>query len=107
MKEPAKVCGGLLLAFLIAGCSMSTEWWIRHNLRRAGFGPGEARCATQGIMTHLSGEQLYSIRNALLVGERTPRFAHVEALLGFLQARVSPEIHSVLAHYAALCRRPN
>jgi len=58
-------------------------------------------------MKHLSGEQLYSIRNALLVGERRPRFHDVGALLAFLQPRVSPEVHSVLAHYAAHCRQPD
>ena len=95
----------LLLGLFLSGCSMTTQWWIRHALRHAGFDPAEARCATEGIMKHLSGEQLYSIRNALLVGERPPRFADAEALLAFFEPRVTPEVFSVVAHYAAHCQR--
>jgi hypothetical protein len=105
MKNRVKARSAILLALALSGCSMTTQYWIRHSLKRAGFDQGEARCATQGIMTHLSGEQLYSIRNALLIGERPPRFADADALLAFLQPRVSSEVQSVLAHYAAHCRR--
>lgn len=99
--------GLLFAALLLSGCSMSTEWWIRHNLRRAGFDRGETRCATEGIMAHLSGEQLYAIRNTLLIGERPPRFANADALLAFVEPRVAPEVHSVVAHYLTHCRRPD
>ena len=95
----------LAAALLLCGCTMSTEWWIDHSLKRAGFDGGEAKCATRGIMTHLTGEQLFAIREALLVGERPPRFADVQDLLAFLETRMPADVQAVLVHYAAHCRR--
>lgn len=104
----APFAAALALAASLSGCSMSTQWFIQKSLRDPGFSRAEARCAVDGVVGRLNGDQLWSIR-APLIGyvmlDEPPERMDADRLLAWLEPRIEPEVHRVLAHYAASCRR--
>ena len=94
----------LAIGSAAAACQMTSEWWIQKSLQRAGYSKAEARCASRGVISQLTEEQLYSIRRELSGAERPDRFDNAMQLLGWLQPRLDPNVHAVLVHYAQQCR---
>ena len=98
-----------MAALLLAGCSMSTEYFINQSLRDAGFSRSESRCAVDGVAAHLTQDQLWSLRGPLvgyIMLDNPPEPLNVDDFLAWLGKQVSPEIHHVVAHYATHCRLP-
>lgn len=96
-------------AALLAGCSMSTQWFIQKSLRDAGFSRAEAGCAVDGIAGQLGRDQLWSLRGPLVgyvMLDDPATSMDIDQLLAWLRSKVSPEVHHVLSHYAARCRTP-
>jgi hypothetical protein len=95
-----------VVASVLAACSMSTEYLVRKNLLAAGFSPAEARCAVDGVSAHLSNDQLWALRGPVMdfVFEKREERMDIDQWLGWIAPQVAPEVHHVLAHYAAHCR---
>lgn len=105
--RPAPLVAVLALAASLAGCSMSTQWFIQKSLRNAGFSRAEARCAVDGVMSRLNGDQRWSIRGPLvsyLMLDEPAERMDADRLLAWLEPQLKPEVHHVLAHYATACR---
>jgi len=106
---PPRLPTALVAAAALSGCSMSAQWFIQKSLRDAGFSRAEARCAVEGVASRLNRDQLASVRSPLIgyvmLDEPAERM-DVERLLDWLRPRIEPEVHRVLAHYAAACRPP-
>jgi hypothetical protein len=94
----------ILAVAALAGCSMSTPWWIQRGLRDSGFTRAQARCVTRGVSDNLSGEQLWSLREAVIGLPRPVDGVEVSALVARLQPTLAPEVHHVVAHYVGHCR---
>lgn len=96
---------GLLAATIsLAGCSMSTLWWVQRGLRDAGFTKPEARCVARGVRGNLSDEQLWTVRRAVAGLSPPSDGREVEGLLARVEPELALEVHHVLAHYVAQCR---
>lgn len=95
-----------LAAFLVLGaCSMSSEWWVDRGYRIAGFDRAEAKCATNGVVSQLSEDELTEVRIAVSDPGRPKAFAGAESLLQWLQPRIAERSYQILAHYARHCRK--
>lgn len=104
----ASLLTALALAASLSGCSMSAQWFIQKSLRDAGFSRAEARCAVEGVASRLDRDQLGSVRAPLIgyvmLDEPAERM-DVDRLLAWLEPRLEPDVHRVLAHYARQCRQ--
>ncbi|HVM21760.1 MAG TPA: hypothetical protein VM308_00470 [Sphingomicrobium sp.] len=92
-----------LAAALLAGCTMSAEWWVRTSLERSGYGKAAAHCVASGVAGALTAEQLGDLRIAISAGDRPEHFAGAEHFVSWLGGRVDARTHDVIAHYARHC----
>jgi hypothetical protein len=103
-----RLTGTALTAGMLSGCSMSTEYFIGKSLRDAGYSRPEAQCVVEGVAGQLSRDHLWAVR-ALLVRyvmlDEPAKPMSADHLLEWLRPEVSPQVHHVVAHYAARCRQ--
>ena len=100
--------GAALAIAMLSSCWMSIEYFVQKSLRDAGYSRPEAGCVVEGVTGHVSRDQLWVLpapllRYVMLDDPATPMSA--DQLLEWLRSRVSPEVHHVVAHYAAQCRQ--
>ena len=105
MSRRAVRYGLIALAGGLAGCTMSTEWWVKKSLQRAGYSGAAAQCVATGVGGSLTPDQLFELRSAITVPSRPPDFAGAEAFVEWLDGRVDERTRQVLLHYASTCRR--
>jgi hypothetical protein len=106
-RKPWRVLAGLAALTLVAGCSMSTQWFIQKSLLDAGFSRNEARCAVDGVASQLSQDQLWSLRAPLIryiMLDNPPMPMDIGRFLAWLSSQVTPEVHQMVTHYATRCR---